>query len=277
MNKKPLKFIVMSYFASNIKFLRKRKKRTQDDVAFALEMKRSTLSGYENEVAQPSVSVLVQFSGYFKIAIDTLVKVDLTELAESQLSQIERGYDVYIKGSNIRVLASTVDLEDNENIELIAEKAKAGYTSGFADPDYIKVLPTFQLPFLSRQKKYRTFQISGDSMLPIPDGSYVTGEYIIDWNNIRDKHPYIILTLDDGVVFKVVENKIREEKKLTLHSLNSLYDSYDIDISDVKEVWKFVHYISSEMPEANQEKQDLVDTVKQLRKEVIAIQTRLNI
>ena len=114
-------------------------------------------------------------------------------------------------------------------------------------------------------------------MLPIPDGSYVTGEYIIDWNNIRDKHPYIILTLDDGVVFKVVENKIREEKKLTLHSLNSLYDSYDIDISDVKEVWKFVHYISSEMPEANQEKQDLVDTVKQLRKEVIAIQTRLNI
>tara|TARA_Y100001954_G_C15768423_1_gene583032 strand:+ start:273 stop:1106 length:834 start_codon:yes stop_codon:yes gene_type:complete len=276
-NKKPLKFIVMSYFASNIKFLRKRKKRTQDDVAFALEMKRSTLSGYENEVAQPSVSVLVQFSGYFKIAIDTLVKVDLTELAESQLSQIERGYDVYIKGSNIRVLASTVDLEDNENIELIAEKAKAGYTSGFADPDYIKVLPTFQLPFLSRQKKYRTFQISGDSMLPIPDGSYVTGEYIIDWNNIRDKHPYIILTLDDGVVFKVVENKIREEKKLTLHSLNSLYDSYDIDISDVKEVWKFVHYISSEMPEANQEKQDLVDTVKQLRKEVIAIQTRLNI
>ncbi|MBC35379.1 MAG: DNA-binding protein [Bacteroidetes bacterium] len=267
----------MSYFASNIKFLRKRKKRTQDDVAFALEMKRSTLSGYENEVAQPSVSVLVQFSGYFKIAIDTLVKVDLTELAESQLSQIERGYDVYIKGSNIRVLASTVDLEDNENIELIAEKAKAGYTSGFADPDYIKVLPTFQLPFLSRQKKYRTFQISGDSMLPIPDGSYVTGEYIIDWNNIRDKHPYIILTLDDGVVFKVVENKIREEKKLTLHSLNSLYDSYDIDISDVKEVWKFVHYISSEMPEANQEKQDLVDTVKQLRKEVIAIQTRLNI
>ena len=267
----------MSYFASNIKFLRKRKKHTQDDVAFALEMKRSTLSGYENEVAQPSVSVLVQFSGYFKIAIDTLVKVDLTELAESQLSQIERGYDVYIKGSNIRVLASTVDLEDNENIELIAEKAKAGYTSGFADPDYIKVLPTFQLPFLSRQKKYRTFQISGDSMLPIPDGSYVTGEYIIDWNNIRDKHPYIILTLDDGVVFKVIENKIREDKKLTLHSLNSLYDSYDIDISDVKEVWKFVHYISSEMPEANQEKQDLADTVKQLRKEVIAIQTRLNI
>ncbi len=54
------------------------------------------------------------------------------------------------------------------------EKAKAGYKGGFADPDYIRVLPTFQLPFLSRDKKYRTFQISGDSMLPIPDESFVT-------------------------------------------------------------------------------------------------------
>ena len=179
--------------------------------------------------------------------------------------------------TNIRVLASTVDPQNDENIELVSEKAKAGYKSGFADPDYIKILPTFQLPFLSRQKKYRTFQISGDSMLPIQDGSYVTGEYILDWNNIRDGTPYIILTLDDGVVFKVAENKINQDKKLTLHSLNSLYEPYDLEIQDVKEVWKFVNYISSDMPEPNQEKQDLVDTVKQLRKEVKEIQMKLNI
>ncbi len=264
-------------FGKNIKFLRKRQNRTQEDVAFALEMKRSTLSGYENGVAQPGVNILISFSMFFNVAIDTLVKVDLTELSESQLSQIDRGFDVYVKGSNLRVLTATLDQYNEENIELVNEKAKAGYKSGFADPDYIKVLPTFQLPFLSRQKKYRTFQISGDSMLPVPDASFVTGEFVLDWNTIRDGQPYIILTLDDGVVFKLAENKIKESKKLILHSLNSLYEDYDIDIREVKEVWKFVHFISSEMPEANQEKQDLVDTVKQLRKEVKAIQTRLNI
>lgn len=267
----------MNRFGKNIKFLRKRQKRTQDDLAFALEMKRSTLSGYENGVAQPSVNALIRFSMFFKIAIDTLVKTNLTELSESQVSQIERGYDVYVKGSNIRILAATVDQFNNENIELVSEKAKAGYKNGFADPDYIRVLPTFQLPFLSRQKKYRTFQISGDSMLPIPDESFVTGEFVLDWNTIRDGHPYIILTLDDGIVFKVVENNIKANKNLIMHSLNSLYDSYEIDIADVKEVWKFVHYISSEMPKPNREKQDLVDTVKQLRKEVHVIQTQLNI
>ena len=264
-------------FSSNIKFLRKRLGRTQDEVAYSLDMKRSTLSGYENEVAQPSVAVLIAFSNYFNVAIYTLIKVDLTTLPESQLRQLERGYDVYIKGSNLRVLASTVDQDNEENIELVSEKAKAGYKSGFADPEYIRILPTFQLPFLSKQKKYRTFQISGDSMLPIPDGSYVTGEYVLDWNSIRDHQAYIVLTIDDGIVFKVVENHIKDEGVLTMHSLNSLYEPFSLTVSEIKEVWKFVHYISSEMPEANQEKDDLVNTVKQLSKEVKAIQTRLNL
>jgi transcriptional regulator with XRE-family HTH domain len=265
------------YFNSNIKFLRKRKGRTQDEVALALSMKRSTLSGYENLIAQPSIETLITFSKYFNIAIDTLLKVDIAQLGESQLSQLERGFDVFIKGSTLRVLTTTVDIENNENIELVEEKAKAGYTTGFADPEYIKVLPAFHLPFLSRNKKYRSFQISGDSMLPIPDKSYVTGEYIVDWNFIRSHQPYIILTREEGVVFKIVENKLTEEGILTLHSLNTIYEPFDLHVGEIREVWKFVHYISSEMPEPNRERDPLTDTVRQLQKEVQAIQMKLNI
>jgi len=54
---------------------------------------------------------------------------------------------VYIKGSNLRVLATTVDIANNENIEMVAEKAKAGYTTGYADPEFISELPVFQFPF----------------------------------------------------------------------------------------------------------------------------------
>jgi len=268
----------MSVFSKNIKLLRKRKRFTQDDVAQALQMKRSTLSGYENEVAQPNMNALVSFSEYFNVSIDTLIKVDLNELPESQLNQLERGYDVYIKGSNLRVLVTAVGDDNEENIELVPEKAKAGYTSGFADPEYIKVLPTFRLPFLSRQKKYRTFQISGDSMLPIPDGSYVTGEFIQNWMHIKSKQAYIILTLDDGVVFKVVENKIKTDAKLVLHSLNPLYDAYEIDIQEVKEIWKFTNYISGELPATNEMKTEaLAHSLKSLQKEVQQIQTRLHL
>ena len=74
------------YINSNIKFLRKHRNRTQDDVAFALNMKRSTLSGYENGVSEPNLEALVAFSKYFGIAIDTLVKVDLSSISPLQLS-----------------------------------------------------------------------------------------------------------------------------------------------------------------------------------------------
>ncbi len=255
-------------FSSNIKLLRKRRGRTQDDVAVALNMKRSTLSGYENEVAQPSIDALVAFSKYYGVSIDTLLKIDLLKLGDSELSQLERGYDVFITGSKLRVLTSTVDSSNNENIELINHKASAGYRTGYADPEYIKVLPTFQMPFLSREKKYRTFQISGDSMHPIPDGSWVTGEFVQNWNLIRDDMPYIILTLNDGIMFKIVHNDIKTRGKLRMVSLNPFYEPYDIDVKDVREVWKFVHYITNEMPEPNVRNEDLLHTVAALKKDM---------
>ena len=79
------------YFSSNIKFLRKRKAYTQDQLAQSLEMKRPTLSGYENEVSQPTVQALQTFSRYYNIAIDTMLNIDLSRLSELQLRQLENG------------------------------------------------------------------------------------------------------------------------------------------------------------------------------------------
>jgi len=262
-------------FSGNIKLLRKRRRKTQDDVSQALNMKRSTLSGYENNVGQPGVDSLVAISEYYGVTIDTLVKVDLSSLSESQLSQLERGYDVYIKGSNLRVLATTVDNDDNENIELVPEKAKAGYQRGFADPDFISELPVFQLPFLSKEKKYRTFQINGDSMLPVPDGSWVTGEFVQDWFHIKDGEACIILTLNEGIVFKIVENHLERSGKLIVHSLNPIYKPYEISVKEIKELWKFSHYISQEMPDPEINNETVLQKLKKLQNEVADIRKKM--
>lgn len=263
------------YFASNIKFLRKRKGRTQDDVAAVLDLKRSTLSGYENGVAQPGIDVLVSFSGYFNMSIDTLLKIDIAKLSESQLGELERGYDAYVKGSNLRVLATTVNSGNRENIELVTEKAKAGYTTGYADPEYIGELPVFHLPFLSDKRKYRTFQLKGDSMFPIPDGSWVTGEFIQDWTELMSGNAYIVFTLDDGIVFKIVENNIRKNGRLTLFSLNPLYEPYEIHIKEVKEIWKFVNYISSELPEPVMPEKQIFQSIAIMKNDLQRIKARL--
>jgi transcriptional regulator with XRE-family HTH domain len=263
------------YFTSNIKFLRKRRGRTQDDVAAVLNLKRSTLSGYENGVAQPGIDILVSFSGYFNMSIDTLLKIDMTKLSESQLGELERGYDAYIKGSNLRVLTTTVNSENRENIELVAEKAKAGYTTGYADPEYIGELPVFNLPFLSGNRKYRTFQLKGDSMLPIPDGSWVTGEFLQDWMNIVTGKAYIVFTLNDGIVFKILENNIYSNGKLILYSLNPLYEPYEVHINEIKEIWKFVNYISSELPEPVLPEKQIFQSIAMMKNDLERIKTRL--
>lgn len=263
------------YFISNLKFLRKRKGRTQDDVAAALNLKRSTLSGYENGVAQPGIEVLISFSRYFNISIDTLLKVDIAGLSESQLGELERGYDAYIKGSNLRVLTTTVGSDDQENIELVPEKAKAGYATGYADPEYIGELPRFRLPFLSDKRKYRTFQLKGDSMLPIPDGSWVTGEFMQDWRDIISGKAYIIFTINDGIVFKVAENNLITDGKLVLYSLNPLYEPYEVHVNEVKEVWKFVNYISNELPEPVMPEKQLLQSMAIMKNDLERIKARI--
>ncbi|MCX6330958.1 MAG: helix-turn-helix domain-containing protein [Bacteroidia bacterium] len=263
------------HFASNIKFLRKRRGRTQDDVAVALNLKRSTLSGYENGVAQPGIKILVSFSRYFNMSIDTLLKIDMTKLSESQLGELERGYDAYVKGSNLRVLTTTVNSDNTENIELVPEKAKAGYTTGYADPEYIGELPRFRLPFLSDKRKYRTFQLKGDSMLPIPDGSWVTGEFLQDWRDIKSGKAYVVFTINDGIVFKIVENNVKADGKLVLYSLNPIYEPYEVHINEVKEVWKFINYISNELPEPVLPEKQLIQAVATMKNDLERIKARI--
>jgi transcriptional regulator with XRE-family HTH domain len=263
------------FFNSNIRFLRKRRNRTQDAVAKALGIKRPTYNGYENSIAQPNIETLIAFSKYFSVSIDTLLKIDIEKLSDFQLSELERGNDVFITGSKLRVLATSIDKENEENIELVAEKAKAGYATGFADPEYIKELPMFQLPFLSRQKKYRTFQLNGESMLPIPHKAWVTGEFLQDWKNIINGHAYIILTIDEGIVFKIAENLLNDENKLTLYSLNPEYKAYDVHVAQIKEVWQFVHYISAELPLPMEPKDELQLTMEAIKKDIELIKKKV--
>lgn len=264
------------YFDSNIKLLRKRRKRTQDEVAEQMKMKRSTLSGYENRVAQPGVEVLLLFADFYQLAVDTLLKVDLSKLSETQLRQLEHGEDVFLRGGNLRVLASTVNSENRENIELVPVKAQAGYTNGFSDPEYISDLKVFHLPFLSDDKKYRTFQLQGDSMLPIPEKAWVTGEYVQDWRTMKTGEACVVLTVNDGIVFKIIENKLDDEGKLILYSLNPLYEPYEIAVGEIREIWRFVNFISHEIPEPIIPENQLVRAVATLKQDMDRLKMKVN-
>ena len=258
---------------ANLKLLRKRKKFSQEEVAQNLNLTRSSYSGYENGVAQPNIESLILFSDFYKVSIDDLVRKDFEKLSDSEWEIIDKGIFSDLKGSKLRVLTSMVDENNEELIELVSVKASAGYTSGYADPDYLKVLPTFHLPFLSRDRKYRTFPIKGDSMPPVVNGSFVVGEFVQNWMSIRKGTPCIVVTKNDGVVFKVVHNLLDTNQSFQLCSTNPFYEPYLVNANDILEMWKFVNYISPELPEMQLDGNDVSKSLQNLQKEVHDLKT----
>lgn len=253
---------------NNLKLLRKRKKLSQEEIANALGLTRSSYSGYENGVAQPNIDNLIAFSEYHAIPIDELVKKDFETFSEADWQRIENGTYTDVKGMKLRVLTCQVTADEEELIEMVPLQASAGYTSGYADPDYLRVLPTFTLPFLSKDRKYRSFPIKGDSMPPVVEGSFVVGEFIQNWMTIRSGTPCIVVTKEDGIVFKIVNNYLDTEQSLQLCSTNTFYQPYMVHINDVLEVWKFVNYISPELPNVQIDNSGISRSIMDLQQEV---------
>jgi transcriptional regulator with XRE-family HTH domain len=231
-----------TFFSQNLRLLRSRMegKVSQEKLAELLEIKKPTLGSYESGRAEPKYADLIKIAHFFDIELDELLKEDLTKRPAG------------IRRSNLRILATTVDSDNNENIEFVPVKALAGYTASYDDVDFIQELPTFQVPFLSSDKKYRVFPIKGDSMLPLQSGSLVFAEYVENWHDIKDGTVCIVVTREDGVVLKKVSNHLSEKNVLILNSTNKLYDPYPILGSEIQEIWKFAGYFQEEFPEGNE-------------------------
>ncbi|NVJ85271.1 MAG: LexA family transcriptional regulator [Cyclobacteriaceae bacterium] len=225
------------YLHSNIKFLRKKKGLTQLELAERLLISRSKLAGYELNI-NPPLETLARISDQLGVSIDILLREDLSSYSEYKLRELLET-DKFLRGRKLRILSTTVDADGRELIEVVSQKAKASYLAGFADPEYISELPRFSLPFLPMDKKHRVFQVDGDSMLPIPDGAWIVCEYVDDWMSIKNGDRYVIVTEQDGVTFKIAYNRIQSDQKLLLCSSNPIYPPFDVEIEQVREVWRY--------------------------------------
>jgi transcriptional regulator with XRE-family HTH domain len=256
------------FFYTNIKFLRERRKLSQEALAEQLSLTRSKLNALENgQTRAPQPEDYLRFSDYFRISVDSLLKIDLSKLSELKIRELEAGNDVYMTGSQLRVLAITVDKDNRENVEYVPVKAKAGYRSGYTDPEYLAALPRFSLPNLPDGHTYRMFPITGDSMLPIPEGSDVVGQYVEDWTSLRPGTPCIlILKGDQDFVFKQVT--VQPDGTLLLRSYNSLYEPYRVGAEEVLEVWKYQGYYSRELPSEESTMDQLLKLMTVVQREI---------
>ena len=237
----------------NIRFLRKKKGWTQEKFSKKIGIKRSLVGAYEEGRSDPRLNNLLKMCEVFKISLDNILKKDVTQLPEDQYLNTE--------DQNVKVLSITVDKFGEENIELINQKASAGYLNSYSDFEFIQNLPKFQLPFLNFSGTHRAFEIKGDSMLPLTSGSIVIGKYLEDLSYVRDGKTYILLTKEDGIVYKRVQT---QENSLELISDNKEYDPYIISNYDILEIWEAIAFFSTDFPNLNNEYSSIKNHINNL-------------
>lgn len=237
----------MKYIAENIRYLRKQKQLTQDELALKIGVKRSMIGSYEESRAVPKLPLLQAMAFYFNVALNDLLDTDLSKSID------ENDIKSAVEGSNLRVLTTVVDKENKELMSVVPAKASAGYLNGYGDVEFVESLSAFSLPLpeISHDRTYRIFQIKGDSMEPVPTGTYIICRYLDNWYNIKDGKTYVVLTKDEGIVYKRLYNRLEESKTLEMISDNHLYSPFSVHISNVMEVWQAMGFISFQLPDAD--------------------------
>ncbi|WP_296704161.1 LexA family transcriptional regulator [Algoriphagus sp.] len=249
----------MSFLASNLKFLRKQKGITQNELADQLAVQRTMISAYEDGRSEPKLLTLQKLCDILEVGLEELLEHDIENKGRKAIQK---------RGINILTIATNE--EDRENITMVAQKASAGYLNGFADPEYMESLPQFHLPNLSRNATYRAFELAGDSMLPLIPGTIVIGSYIDQLKDIKSGKTYVLVTQTEGVVYKRVFNYLSENGKLFLVSDNDHYKPFEVKGEDVLEVWESKAFISTDFPNPGDKKkpislEDLGEMIKDIQ------------
>lgn len=255
-------------FVQQLKSLRKAQGWTQQELADRTGLKRSAIGAYEEGRAEPKLANLTAFAEQFGVSVDQL----MFGSSENRLTQ-------RIQGQSMRVLTVATDPSgDRERVAIVPEKAAAGYLDGYGDPEFVRALPTFDLPLpeVSAQSTYRLFQIEGESMLPIPSGSYILADFVEDWRTVGGMRPYIVVTRNEGVVFKRVENRLDTgNADFLLISDNPDFAPFVAPPHDIVEIWRARGYLAFDWPTpAFSGMERIQSTLDDIRMDLHALKTR---
>ena len=251
----------MSLAGRNLKYLRKLRGWTQEEFATKLGIKRSLIGAYEEERADPRLDVLELLSEIFKVTLDELLLQDLSEV---------KGVSYLAKRRQMKMMSA-----DRNVIHFVPVKAAAGYLAGYADNEFIDELNTFTLPMLSGGT-YRAFEIIGDSMMTTPSGSVIVGEKIENIDSVKNNAPYIVVSKNEGIVYKRVVKNNKNKNKLTLVSDNPAFQPYQVQTADVLEMWQAQAIINKVTQHQRWDVDSLVNLVSNLQDQVSTLKKKMN-
>ena len=118
---------------------------------------------------------------------------------------------------------------------------------------------------------HQQFKVTKDGIQEVSDPMEITTENLKD---IKDGHTYVVLTKQDGIVYKRIFNKVEEGGQLVLRSDNPSYPAYRVHAEDVMELWKAKLFISQASPKQDVSMEKLMTMMLDLQQEVLRLKGR---
>ncbi len=179
---------------------------------------------------------------------------------------------------SLRVLTVMTNTSDEERIVHVPVPAQTAYANELNDPKFIQNLPSFTLPdYKYKVGTHRSFDAAGDSMEPtLFEGDKIVCSYIEPalWeSSMKDGYVYVIVTQDD-IVIRRVNNLLKINKLIEVHSDNNFYEPYQIPLSMIREIWYVRAKISPFLPAPNRIQHLFYDDMNSL-KHTVTEQSRL--
>lgn len=270
-----------SYLGQNLHYLRKKKGLRQAEIQNHTGFPRTTWSNWETGISEPSIENIIKVADFFGIEPGSLifsnlenvqgtgeednstisknvqgnvqehvqVKKKYTEKEGSQLFVVSEPV-VHYKETNKMPAVISIDHAGHENIVYVPIKARAGYLTGYGDPEFMEKLPQIFDP-IYRNGTYRLWEVDGNSMFPT---LHDRDKALCRWDSISnavDGRVYVIVTNNDGILIKRVINRHKEGKFICKSDNNHRgeYPPIILDVQHIAEVWYVVEARSKQLSE----------------------------
>lgn len=206
--------------------------------AFRMKFRRKGLNALEK------FSILRHFDLLGK-EYDNDTEQDVLEVRE-QISEFEKAFKPIREPD-----AHWYGVPNTMMVPMISHRAQAGFLSGWADDaatleDYPKIPWEVDREY---KGKYVCFEVTGDSMDDGSRESLIDGDVILcrevmqqHWRNRLhiNQWDFVIAHKEKGIVVKrIVEHEV-ETGRLVLHSLNEMYDDYEVYMQDCIAIFNVV-------------------------------------
>ncbi|WP_049792108.1 LexA family transcriptional regulator [Christiangramia forsetii] len=204
--------------------------------------------GLENPIAEISTNIKYDKGNLSKIINNKL------QPSKSVVEKFENFYNLKIedfKYDNFSEEALPVDFNSYMKIPIINHRARAGFLSGWGDPEYIQELPTTLWEVDKEYKgKYVCFEVTGDSMDNNTRESIVENDTLlcreiqrVHWKNKLHLHRwknFVIVHREEGILIKRVLEHDTETGKLILQSLNPMYEDQTVYMDDLIAIFNVI-------------------------------------